>query len=1039
MISRYFISRPVFAGVIAILTFLAGAAAVPVLPVEQFPPIAPPTIQVRAAYPGANARTVMDTVTAPIEEELNGVEDMLYLSSSSSDDGTMTIVATFRLGTDLDLAAVRVKNRVSVAEPKLPAAVRSQGVTVEKRSPSMLLIFALLSPEGTFNGLELSNFAILRVKDAVARVPGVGSVDSLGGSAFAMRVWLDRNALSARELTPLDVVEALREQNVEVAAGQVGQEPAEEETGFQYTLNAAGRLQTVEEFEAVVLKATEGEQRVRLGDVARIELGAERYTVESRLNGLPSAALGVFQLPGSNALEVAEGVRTVLEELAQSFPEDVTYEINYDATRFISASIAEVLTTLVIASLLVFLTVFLFLQDWRASLVPGVTIPVSIVGTAAFLYLAGVSLNLITLLALVLAIGIVVDDAIVVVEAISRKITDDHMPPREAAVAAMSEITGPVIATTAVLLAVFAPTLLFGGITGELYRQFGLTLSIATVLSSINALTLSPALAARLLRPSAPPGGFFGSFNRGLARGTEALVGATKRAIASPGPTLLVFAVLVSSTGVALVRLPTGFLPPEDQSVFYVNVQLPDAAKLARTRTTLDEIRSEVASIPGVERIVTLAGTSFVSDGTRPNVGTLVVVLDDWEKRGAPEQHAQVIANRVSGLLRARDDAEAFAFLPPAIRGLGRIGGFDLRIQDRVGVGLEQLQDVAQEVARDAGEDPRLAGVFSSFRARVPQYDIEVDRLRTKQLGVPLTDVFDTLGATFGSTYVNDINRFGRTYQVRVQADAASRKDVESIPEFRVRNQDGEMVPLGSLIDIAPTVGPPSINRYNLYPAASLTGRAAEGVSSGEALDAMEQIATRLLPGTMGYEWTGMAYEEKRTGDAAAVALLFALLVVFLVLAAQYESWITPFSVLLTVPFGLLGASAATAMRALDLNVYTQIGFVLLVALAAKNAILLVEYGKLRREQGSSPGDAAADALRLRFRPVLMTALSFVLGALPLVFAEGAGADGRRSLGTAVVGGMLAASVLGVFFIPALDAMVHRRSEPPAPEPGGDA
>lgn len=1030
MLSRFFIPRPVFAAVIAILTFLAGAAAIPVLPVEQYPPIAPPTIQVMASYPGANAETVMDTVTAPIEEVLNGVEDMLYVSSSSSDDGNMTIVVTFRLGTDLDLAAVRVKNRVSVAEPKLPAAVRSQGVTVEKRSPSMLLIFALLSPGGTFSGLELSNFAILRVKDAVARVPGVGSVDSLGGSAFAMRVWLDRNALTARELTPLDVVNALREQNVEVAAGQVGQEPAAEETGFQYTLNATGRLQTVEEFEAVVLKATEGEQRVRLGDVARIELGAERYTVESRLNGQPSAALGVFQLPGSNALDVAEGVRAVLRDLAENFPEDLTYEVNYDATRFISASIDEVVTTLVIASLLVFLTVFLFLQDWRASVVPGIAIPVSIVGTAAFLYLMGLSLNLITLLALVLAIGIVVDDAIVVVEAISRKITDDGLSARDAAVAAMDEITGPVIATTAVLLAVFAPTLLFGGITGELYRQFGLTLSVATVLSSINALTLSPALSARLLRPSNPQSGFFRAFNRGLGRMTDGLVGLTKRAIATPGPALLLFLLLVGATGFAIARLPTGFLPPEDQSVFYVNVQLPDAAKLARTRRTLEEIRVDVASIPGVERTVTLAGTSFITDGTRPNVGTIVVVLDPWDERRAPELHAQAIADRVSGFLRARDDAEAFAFLPPAIRGLGRVGGFDLRVQDRVGVGLEQLQDVAQEVALAAGTNPRLEGVFSSFRARVPQYDIDVDRLRTKQLGVPLTDVFDTLGATFGSTYVNDINRFGRTYQVRVQADASSRKDVTSIPEFRVRNRDGEMVPLGSLIDITPTVGPPSINRYNLYPAASITGRGAAGVSSGEALQAMEQIASQALPGTMGFEWTGMAYEEKRAGDAATAAFVFAVVVVFLVLAAQYESWVTPFSVLLTVPFGLLGAAGTTALRALDLNLYTQIGFVLLLALAAKNAILIVEYAKSRREAGASPADAAVEALRLRFRPVLMTALSFVLGALPLVFASGAGADGRRSLGTAVVGGMLAASILGVVFIPVLDAMVHRRQRP---------
>ncbi len=1027
MISRFFISRPVFAGVVAIIMVLAGALATTQLPVEQYPQITPPTVQVTSVYPGADAKTVADTVGAPIEQAVNGVEGMLYMSSISSDDGSYSLTVTFELGTEVDLASVRVQTRLSTAEPRLPTEVRAQGVTVRKQSPSLLMVIAPHSPDGRYDQLFLSNYARIFMVDRLSRVPGVGSVDIFGAKDYSMRVWLDPEKLASRDLTTSDVISALREENVQVAAGKIGQEPITDAAGFQLTITTQGRLRTSEQFEEIILKVGENQRAVKLKDVARIELGAQSYDTFGRFNGMEAPVLGVYQLPGSNALEVADGVRAALDELSRDYPDGFFAPIFYDFTDFVRSSINEVVITLVIASVLVFITVFIFLQDFKATLIPGAAIPVSIVGSLAVLLAMGFGLNMLTLFGLVLAIGIVVDDAIVVVENTSRIMNEEGLSAADAARKSMDEITGPVVATTLVLLAVFLPTAVLPGITGQLYRQFGVTLSVATVLSSINALTLSPALCALLLRKrERKPFFAFRIFNRTLDRTTSAYAWAVRKSMRLTVLTLLAFVGVVVGV-VGLVRAtPTGFIPLEDQKYFFVNVALPPAAKVARTDAVLQKVEQEILNTPGVGGVVTIGGLSILSNAAESNSGTCVIILDDWEERTADNLKIEAILADLSARLYAIPEAFIFPFRPPAIQGLGNSGGFEIWLQDRAGVGLDVLEDVTRDVIADAQASGTIASPFTSFSARTPQLYLDIDRNKAQRVGVQLQTIFDTLSANLGSAYVNDFNAFGRIYQVRVQSEPEFRADPQDALLLKVRDREGDTLPLHTLATIEETVGPATVYRYNLYTAASITGAAAPGTSTGQALDAMERLSEARLPAGFGYEWTGTALQQKEAGNVVPIVFAMSVVFVYLFLAAQYESWVLPVTIMATIPIGILGALAATLARGMDNNVYTQIGLVLLVALVCKNAILMIEFAEELRREGKSLAEAAVEAARMRFRPILMTALSFVFGTAPLLIATGAGANGRQAIGTAVFGGMTLSTIIGVLFIPALYAVVRR-------------
>ena len=1029
MFARFFIERPIFANVIAIITMVIGVVALYVLPVEQYPDITPPTIRVSGVYPGANAEVVAKTVAAPIEQQMNGVENMLYMSSSSSSDGTYSLTVTFEIGTDLDDAQVMVQNRVALATPLLPEEVQRQGVSVKKQSTSFVLVLSLVSPTRQFDNLFLANYATLQIRDGLSRVAGVGEVTVFGTANYSMRVWLDPEKLKARGLTTQDVVGAIREQNVQVAAGQIGQPPAPDGQVFQYTVSTLGRLSTPEQFENIIVRTGGGGRLTRLKDIARVELGAQTYDQYNENKGQPTANIGIYQLPGANALAVAEKVKAELQRMSESFPEGMAYEIPLDTTKFVEASIHEVYKTLLEAGVLVLIVIVVFLQDWRAMLVPATTVPVTIIGAFAAMAALGFSVNMLTLFGLVLAIGIVVDDAIVIVENAAHHI-EQGMAPKPATIQAMSEVLGPIIGITLVLMAVFLPSAFLGGITGQLYRQFALTIAATALISAINAMTLKPAQCALWLRPPKERKNiFFRAFNTVYGVVEHIYASIVRVLVRHVVLGMLAFLGLLALAIWWYTRVPTGFLPTEDQGYMFVAVQLPDAASQERTQAVMRNVDKILADTPGVGDWITIGGLSLLDFSSAPNVGTLFVTLDPWQERLEQGLTLEAVLGDMRRRFSSIKECIILPFPPPSIRGLGVRGGFQLQIEDQADVGLVELQQATQAIIEDAKAQSAIAAINSTFRPGVPQLFVDVDRVKSKTLEVPMGAIFSTLQAYLGSTYVNDFNRFGRTYQVRVQSEAAFRAEPQDIERLEVRNIHGKMIPLGTLVTVQRSFGPQVINRYNLYPSSSITGESAPGYSSGRVLEIMETIAKTRLPRSMGYDWTGMAFQEKKIGGEAILIFVMAVLLVYLVLAAQYESWFSPASVILVVPLGLLGAIAAVSLRGLDNNVYTQIGIVLIIALASKNAILIVEFARDIRNQGATILDAAVRAARLRFRPIIMTSFAFILGVVPLTIAEGAGAAGQRALGTAVFGGMIASTLLAVFFVPIFFVVFQRLGE----------
>jgi HAE1 family hydrophobic/amphiphilic exporter-1 len=1002
---------------------------------------------VKATYPGASSEVLVETVASPIEQEVNGVEDMLYMSSKSASSGNMDLTITFEVGTDVDMAAVLTQNRVAIAEPSLPQEVRQQGITTKKKSTAMVVVVSVFSPDGTYDELFMSNYVATQINDVIARVDGVGEVVVFGAKDFGMRIWLDPNLLKARGLTTDDVVAALREQNVQVAAGKLGERPNPAGLNFEYQLTTKGRLADVRDFERIIVKRGAEGQLVRLADVSRVELGAQTYAWYAELDGAPSISMGIYQLPGSNALGVAQGVQEAMQELSESFPQGMEWSIPYNATLYIQASIAEVVETLIVAIILVVFTVYIFMQDFRATLVPAITIPVSLIGTFAVMLVTGQSINNLTLFGLILAIGIVVDDAIVVVENATRLIDDEGLSPKEATSKAMDEIAGALVATTLVLLAVFAPTLVMPGLTGRLYRPFAITISVATVFSSINALTLSPALCGMVLRGTpTKQNWFFRKFNQFFDVTTNGYMRVVNMAVRRTLIAVVIFAVAVGGVIWGFGRMPGGFVPSEDEGYLFINVQLPDAASLDRTQEVMDQVNEIVMSAPGVQNTLVIGGFSLLDAVQGPNLGMGIATLQPWDERG-PDLTMWDVMAYLQPRLSAIDEGIVFAFGPPPIQGLGAAGGFSMELQDRGGLGLQTLETFANDLVATGATNPVLTRMNQNFRGTVPQYFLNIDREKVKTLGIPLGGIFNTLQTNLGSAYVNDFNLFGRTWRVLAQADQEFRTRREDITRLEVPAPGGGTVPLSTLVEVEESVGPAMVSRFNMFPSASITGGPAPGFSDGQAVAEIERLASQSLPDGMGFEWSGVTQQQKAAGNVAPLIFSLALVMVFLFLAAQYESWGTPFSVLLAVPLAILGAVLATLSRSLDNNVYTQVGFVLLIGLSAKNAILIVEFAKQLYEEGTGLIEAATTSARLRFRPILMTAFSFILGVIPLVIATGAGANSRVSLGTAVLGGMLLVTIGGVFLTPVLYVLVQSIGEKlgggkkapvaPAPQPEG--
>jgi len=1017
MFSQFFISRPKFAFVISIVLTLAGLISMNLLPINLYPEIAPPQITINAVYPGASAQVVEESVIRPIEEQVNGIEDMLYIESTASNNGSASITISFKQGTDADLAQVNVQNRVAIAEPGLPEEVTRQGVKVSKQSSNMLLGINLIASDPTLDRLFLSNYATNYITESLARINGVGGVEVMGEMSYSMRIWLDPNRMTALEVTVADIQSTLREQNLIVAAGKLGAAPTPKTQQFEYTIQTKGRLVDESEFGGTIIRAKQDGSFVRLRDVARIEMGSQSYAATSKLNNSDSAFIVIYQLSDANATEVAAAVYKEMAALRERMPEGMDFKIIYDTTRFINRSVEEVITTLFQAVALVILVVFLFLQNWRATLIPAIAIPVSLVATFSFLLAFDFTINTITLFALVLAIGIVVDDAIVVIENVERLMTEEGLNATEATAQAMREVSGPIIATTLVLLAVFVPVAFMPGLTGVIYNQFAVTISVAVIISSINALTLSPALCATLLRADKTEKmALFRPIERGIHKLTAGYTQRVQTILKRSALMISVTAAIITATAYLAVNTPTGFIPNEDQGILMMDIQLPDAASLNRTNDVMEKITTLILEDPGVSDVVSVSGYSLLA-GAASNRALGIVVLKDWGERNTPQLGMRAIYQRLLGKLWSLPDAQAMIFPMPPIPGLGTTAGFDFRLQDSKGRTPEALAQVTNGLIFKANNDPRISRAFSTYRANVPQYYLEVDRDKAKAIGVPLTEVFQTLQAQLGSLYINDFNRFGRIYQVILQAEGQYRTKPSDLSNFYVRNDQGEMVPLATLSRLKPILGATSLNHFNLYRSATISGQAAEGYSSGEAMAAMTELAEQLPEGYL-FEWAGQSAQELEAGNLAPVLFTLALMFVYLFLVALYESWSIPLAVVGSVPLALFGAFATLQIIGLENNIYAQVGLILLIGLSTKTAILIVEFAIGERTRGVSIHGAALKAAQLRFRAVLMTALSFVLGVLPLVFSTGPGAASRVSIGFTVLGGMLAATVLATLLVP---------------------
>ena len=1026
----FFINRPVLATVLAILITLIGGISIPILPIAQFPEISPPTVNVSATYTGASSEVVEETVTTPIEEQINGVEGMTYMSSDSSNDGSMSINVTFEIGYDLDIAAVDTQNRVQLATPRVPEEVSKYGISVNKQSTSLILAVNLISPDGSRDDLFLSNYIDIHISDVLKRIPGVGNLTIWGEREYSMRIWLDPDKLASLDMTTTDVANAIEEQNVQVAAGSIGQPPVPEGQNFQYVITTLGRLETVQEFEDIIIRANPDGSVVRVKDVARVDLGAESYTTKATLDGGETVGIGTYQLPGANALDLAKEIRANMEELKKSFPSGVDYAIIYDTTKFVTASIKEVVITLFEAFILVFIVVFIFLQNFRATLIPAITIPVSLIGTFALINALGFSINTLTLFGLVLAIGLVVDDAIVVVENVSRLIEEKGVSSKEATSAAMKEVTGPIVATSLVLMAVFVPVSFMPGITGQLYRQFALTIACSVAISALNALTLSPALCALFLRKdSGKEFWFFKKFDQGFDWFKDRYNGWLSALIARWKIVVGVFVVLMVCTYFLFTLVPTGFVPEEDQGYFIVNVQGPEGSSLQRTEETMKEVYDILMSTHGVDHVVSIAGLNFLTSASDSNTGAMFAVLAPWDKRKSYALSVFGIIDEVRKEFAGIQGAVVVPFNAPPIQGLSSTGGFQFELQDRSSLGIQTLAKITNEMIEKGNERPELTGLFSSFTANVPGIYVELDRTKAKTQGIAISDIFDTLQAYLGALYVNDFNKFGRVYRVFMQAEDSYRATVEDISRLYVRTQTGDMVPLSTLIDVKEVVGPETITHYNLYRSTEIDGDSKPGYSSGQAIQAMEELAAEILPEGMGYEWSGTSYQEIKAGNLAPLIFAMSIVFVFLFLAALYESWAMPFMVMLAVPLALMGAMLAQYIRGLSDDVYCQIGLVMLIGLASKNAILIVEFAKQRREEGLSVLDSAMQAAMIRLRPILMTAFAFILGVFPLVIASGAGAQSRHSLGTAVFGGMIVSTMLSLIVVPVFYVLIEKLRE----------
>ncbi|MBK6982212.1 MAG: multidrug efflux RND transporter permease subunit [Betaproteobacteria bacterium] len=1025
MFSRFFIDRPILAAVLSIFIVIAGLAGMRVLPIAQYPEIAPPVVTVQAVYPGASAETLEQTVASPLENAINGVEDMLYMSSTSAANGVVQIQVTFNIGADVDKAALNVNNRVKQAEPRLPQEVRRQGVTVEKGSSAFLQVLAFYSPDGRYDDFFTSNYVTLNVLDRLKRVPGTTNVQIFGAKDYAMRIWVRPDRMAQLKLAPSDLVRALNEQNAQFAAGKIGEPPTGGGQELVYTITAKGRLSEPKEFEEIIIRANPDGSRLRLKDVARVELASKDYSFIGKVNGRPATLMGIFLQPGANALDVAKEVRATVDELATRFPQGLTYSAPYDTTRFVEVSIREVMKTLAEAMVLVFLVVFVFLQNWRATLIPFAAVPVSLIGTFAGLLALGYSINTLTLFGMVLAIGIVVDDAIVVLENVERIMHEEHVGAREAAIKAMREVTGPVVAIVLVLCAVFLPIAFLGGLTGELYRQFAVTISIAVVISGIVALTLTPTLCVWIMkREHKRPGRFFSAFNRWFARTTDRYENGVAWMIRRGGIALVLFIGMVAIAAGLWRATPGSLVPDEDQGFYIAAVVLPDGSSLERTDKVAGQVVEAIKSNPYNEFAIAFTGFDFIGGTFRENAATIFVTQKHWDERTMP---VGALVGEFYGKTAHITEGLALAFPPPAIFGLGTAGGFEFYIQNRGDGGATRLSEVTQAFLARASQDPELSQVNTLWRSNVPQLRVDVDREKAKALGVNVDEVFATLSATLGTYYVNDFNKYGRTWQVLMSAEPAFRKRPEDVGNVHVRSEKGAMVPLKALARIEHAAGPGTLERFNNLPAVKLLGNGAPGVSSGQAIAAIERIAKEVLPPEFSLDWSGASFQEKRSGGTSAIALVLGALMAFLILAAQYEKWSLPLSVMLALPFGTFGALAAVWLRGMTNDVYFQIGLVTLLGLAAKNAILIVEYAVIKSHEGLSFSASALEASRLRFRPILMTSLAFILGVAPLAFSTGAGAGSRHSVGTGVMGGMLAATFLAIFFVPFFFKLIMER------------